>query len=677
MPDNAYISKLNSWQCRRGYVSSGPKEIDSADYMDLGSVNFMLTGQGKLQVFKGVTERDTQDGGIIMQTVAETWASLGQTSDLTAYGNVLNAYTALFYIGKGLLRLAGESLLVTASSTLSLLLKRNGTYTDPESGPWQAGLAVPSAPIIRAVSPPAGFTGKVNGVVSVVIWRIRSTTGAVSIHSEVSNIVAASNESIAVTLPLPDANGQDYWGIGVTKQGEGRFGSHFVLPPPIPESDVAEAVTRTDIVTNAADLDITSATGLFTSEYIGWVVELSGGTPACVHSSFVTAVPDPNTLTLDAMPPTTSTGVSMTLSRGEGGTERTVVIEWRDGELVGQEFAPTRDFQPPAGLFAGALEDVLFVDGAYADAAAATSGSNPGSAIAPSERGRPESFSPDTVIFTNDTPTALIRGDGLYWRTGRNSVMVIRYLGGDKPLSVEPVWEGIGILYQHNGCLGEGGRLYLWATERGPVRMGTDGLPDTGFANEAADDLAACTNPAKRVLGWYPPMQVVVFCYEKKIWPYFTQLGLWGAPADLTGLIGGTYIRSAVPDYDTLLISDDQDNLYEYNVGTGTVGKVRTGWMRARNMLDTIASVMVGARIDDDAEDVTIRIFADGDGDTIESEIPVTPARTGYQRLPVIRPNVQQCESYAIEVEIASTTATGDTGIETIEVFGDGDSYQT
>jgi hypothetical protein len=80
-----------------------------------------------------------------MMNIAEDFASLGQESDVTAYGNIFNVFSALFYIGKGLLRLAGVSLLVNASATLSLLVKRNGSYTDPQSGPWQSGLAQPSA----------------------------------------------------------------------------------------------------------------------------------------------------------------------------------------------------------------------------------------------------------------------------------------------------------------------------------------------------------------------------------------------------------------------------------------------------------------------------------------------------------------------------------------------------
>jgi len=660
------IPQIGEWLPAR-YISSGPKEAATPDMMVAGSFGIMLTGLGKSQVFKGVTLIIGKSGGIVMMNVAEDFASLGQASDLTAYGNVFNVFSALMYIGKGLLRLSGSSLATNASATLSLLIKHNGVYTDPLSGPWQAGLAQPSAPTIRAVNPPAGFTGKVNGVVSVVIWRIRSTTGAVSIHSEVSNIVSAANQSIAVPFPLPDANGQDYWGIGVTLNQEGTTGSHFELAE-IPESEVSETIMRTDVATNSASLDITSATAGFTSEHIGWKVTLSGGTPSCSLVSYVTGVPAANTLTLAAMPPTTSTGVHMTLERGVEGTARSVVIEWRDGDLVGKELAPTRDFAPPEGLFAGSLQDITFVDGCYADAEAITSNSNRGSAIAPSEFGKPESFSPDTVIFTNDTPTGLLRGDEVYWRICKNSVYVLRYLQG---LSVEPVWQGLGCDYQHNAVLGEGGRLYMWPSRRGPVRMSDTGLAENAFANKITDDLINCTDSAKRVLGWYDDLHVVVFCYEKKVWPFFADLGDWGAPADLTGTIVGN-IKSAVTVNRQLQISDDLDNLYLYDVGTGSVAIVRTGWIPAPQSMETIAAVVASVRADNSTQPVTIDIFADGDESAPVSSFSVTPSRVGYQRLNSVWPNIIDAESVAVQITIESTTATGDCGIESIQAFGQG-----
>jgi hypothetical protein len=665
---------------------------ESPDMMTRGSENFMLTGLGKLQVFKGLTIIPGKLGSIVMMNVAEDFAGLGSGTpygptsviDGTAFGNVFNVFSALFFIGKGLLRVSGVDALsykpsppaplpppvpVVADTTLQLLVKYNGSYTDPLSGPWQAGLAQPSAPSIQAVNPPTGFSGKVNGVVSVVTWRIRSTTGAVSIQSEVSNIVSAFNQSIAVTLPLPDANGQDYWGIGVTLNQEGSTGSHFELTE-IPESDVSHSVVKVNMAITAGSPTIQSVGATFTSDMIGWPVILSGGTPdiGTPFNSYVIAVPAADQLTLAANAPTTSTGVHMTASTGAAGTPRTVVVEWRDGDLVGKPLAPTRDFPPPEGLYAGSLQDLTFVDGCYGDNSLTPTSNRP-SAIAPSEFGKPESFSPDTVIFTNDTPVGLIRGDEVYWRLCKNSVYVLRYIQG---LSVEPVWQNMGCDYQHNAVLGEGGRLYMWPTKRGPIRMDYYGLVDASFAVKIADDLIDCTDAVQRVLGWYDDLHVVVFCYGKKIWPWFADLEEWGAPADLTGLIAGDHIVSAVTVARQLQISDDKDNLYIYDVGTGSVGKVRTAWIPSSNSMDTVAAIIASIRADNTTQPVTIKVFADGDDDTEICSFDLIPPRTGFQRLPAIWPNVQDCEMHKLEITITSTTPEGDCGLELAESFGSG-----
>lgn len=654
------------WTGVGGYISSAPKEA-GGDYMAAGSQNAMLTGTGKVQAHKGVTQRASVKGGFAMHTLDETYASVGQASDTTGYGNVMKVFAALFYIGKGLVRLAGASLAVNASATLSLLIKRSGSYTGAaECGPWQAGLAAPSAPIIRAVTPPAGFTGKVNGTISVVIWRIRSTTGATSNQSPVSNILAVTNGCVAIQFPLKDANGQDAWGYAVTKQIEGRVGSHFELGE-ILEADLVTAISRTDVATNSASLDITSATAGFTSDHIGWTVVLSGGTPSCSLTTYVTAVPAANTLTLAAMPPTTSTGVSMTLTRAVEGTARSTVIEWRDGDLVGKEFAPKRNFPPPSGLFAITLEDVLVVDGAYADAVSATSSTVRGTGMAPSEPGQPEAFSPDTVIFTNDTPTALIPGEGMGWRFARNKTYSVQYLAGDKPISVEIVWDNVGILYQHQAVVGEGGRLYLWPSSQGLLRMGQDGLPEGDWADAIKDDLIGCTDASKRVLGWDGISRVIAVCYNKTVWPFFTNLGKFGAPGTFSSMGN---IRSAITENNQLLLVDVNDDVWEYNVGSGTVMKVRTPWMPSQGSMDTVAAISASMRADNSAQSVTIETFADGDETTAASSISVTPPRTGFQRLPAVFPNVIDCESHQIQITTTATTSTGDHGIEKIETFG-------
>ena len=256
------IPKLAEWAPFR-YLSSAPKEAESPEFMAAGSEIIMLSGTGKPQVFKGTYQRVGQQGGIVMMNVAEDYASIGQASDLTAYGNAFPVLFGLMYIGKGLLRLPGASLrgerLRHALDTLKTqrILHRSRIRRDHGRPDWQ-----PPVQTIRAITPPAGFEGKVNGTVSGVIWRIRSTTGAVSIHSEVSNIVAATNQAIAFTIPLPDATGRT---IGESRDAEYRRPDGLALfSRRDPGAEVAEELLRSDIgLTNSASLDITSATGRF------------------------------------------------------------------------------------------------------------------------------------------------------------------------------------------------------------------------------------------------------------------------------------------------------------------------------------------------------------------------------------------------------------------------------
>ena len=284
-------------------------------------------------------------------------------------------------------------------------------------------------------------------------------------------------------------------------------------------------------------------------------------------------------------------------------------------------------------------------------------------------------FGHERAVFTNGQfgcdvrpRVGLLPGDEVCWRVCKNSVYVLRYLQG---LSVEPVWQNLGCDFQHNAVLGEGGRLYMWPTKRGPVRMDDQGMADSSFANKISDDLIGCSAPIKRVLGWYDDLHVVCFCYEKKIWPWFADLNDWGAPADLAGKIVGN-IKSCVTVHRQLQISDEFDNLYLYDVGTGSVGKIRTAWMMARDSMENVALVVASVRADNTERPVTIKVFADGDDVNPVDSFDLLPSRLGYQRLPSVWPNVQDCESHAIEITIESKTATGDCGLESIASFGQG-----
>lgn len=244
---------------------------------------------------------------------------------------------------------------------------------------------------------------------------------------------------------------------------------------------------------------------------------------------------------------------TVTITNATSGVARSYAIEWTDGDLAGADLAPIYDYPPPAGTFGGVLGDVTFVDGAFGDTVdvvagtvAKNGGTDGGNAIAISEPARPESFSPDNYIFTNDAPSALLPGSqGLYWRFGKNSLGVIRYIGNRPALTYERLWTGIGVQKQANCTLASGGRLYAYTGKRGAVRLGAEGQPDTFFAAPVADDMAPWT-AADVVLGYDANFQYVFYAHNQTILAYFEPMGVWCAPLDLSATLGPRSIKAMV-----------------------------------------------------------------------------------------------------------------------------------
>jgi hypothetical protein len=243
---------------------------------------------------------------------------------------------------------------------------------------------------------------------------------------------------------------------------------------------------------------------------------------------------------------------AVTFTNAVSGVERSYAFEWRDADLAGADLAPIYDYPPPAGLFGGVSGDVTFVDGALGDTvntvtnSANTTTSTGGNVIAVSDPARPESFPPSNYVFTNDVPVAVLEGSqGIYWRFGKNSLGVIRYIGGSPALSYERLWTGMGIQNQKNVAIGGGGRLYAYTGTRGAVRIGVQGEPDTAFAARVADDMASWT-PANVVVGYDANYQYIFYAHNQTILAYFEPMDLWCAPLNLSTTLGSRTILAMV-----------------------------------------------------------------------------------------------------------------------------------
>ena len=225
-----------------GYIGSAPVLFFGrvANYLAKGSRNWLILGLNKLVGYKGPLLLNGVEGGRQMMEAAEGYASLGD-GDRPGLGSVWRVLTALFFLGAGAVRYNGLATGAVATSTLSLRLLENGAYNGTT---LQAGLAQPSAPTIFTKPAGAGFTGTelLPGTRAVMLFRIRSSTGARSIASLPSNVVVVNaGETIVITAPLTSANGDDRWGVCTSEVGRGDFGPFFILTE-IPEATFAAGV---------------------------------------------------------------------------------------------------------------------------------------------------------------------------------------------------------------------------------------------------------------------------------------------------------------------------------------------------------------------------------------------------------------------------------------------------
>lgn len=193
-----------------------------------GSRNFLTFGQGHMKPFLGLNP--TGNGARCLFQVKNTYGGLGDSGGNAAGSLFSHIASTLGFIGNGQVSISGTDIPgATASSTLKLLLSRNGSYTDPLSGPYAAGLSAPSAPVVAVLDAPGvGFAGLLEGAYSIVLVRVRSTTGAISVRSLTSAVIVAAKQTVRVTFPSA-STGQDYWLIYATQAGFGGIGPHYRL----------------------------------------------------------------------------------------------------------------------------------------------------------------------------------------------------------------------------------------------------------------------------------------------------------------------------------------------------------------------------------------------------------------------------------------------------------------
>jgi hypothetical protein len=258
-------SPLTGWQFRDGFVAAASFLSAGLDALCEGSRNLLLLGamvvQGALipstqRPWKGLQSKGASTGSRKSVVVGKTWGGIKDVGGTQGSGSLFEDFgRSLWMIGAGQPSIAGTDITgVTLSTTLKVSIAVAGVYDAAHT--YTAGLPQPSAPDVAIVSTPgAGFTGLVNGPISVKIARFRSTTGGRSRASSTSVVIVPANQSFRITFPSAGSL-HDYWRVFVTQQGFGGVGLHFGLPYPLNQAssslDISEATVAAGTVDGVA-----------------------------------------------------------------------------------------------------------------------------------------------------------------------------------------------------------------------------------------------------------------------------------------------------------------------------------------------------------------------------------------------------------------------------------------
>lgn len=656
---------LGKWTLEKGYISAIMRG-QGGNHMARGSKNGMVTGDGFIRAFKGPLLRAGLTGSRVSFITDKSHAGLG-TVAVNGHGSVFKVRDLLFYIGAGQVLYAGVALAgIVASATLSFIRKVAGVYDVGTE--YQAGHAQPSAPTLYPKDVPSAGKTAMSAAISGVIWRISEVDGQTSLSSLPSNVVTLSGQTSIWQVPLADANGQTHWGFGVPKVGFADLGNFYELPisagGEIAESVLAytRAVTGASIADTTSVVDITDAdlADQFTSTDVGrriafstfdsWITEIVSAVQCKVFDANTSG----GTITGDA-----------TVTHAIDGILRGVEIAWTNGMLLGSRLAPDKAFPPVAADFAGAINEVFYLD---ADGI-----------IYVSEPGETGSFAPRNTLFASEPAILfLLAEDGVKIRFGQTVTGALYYVGGSPALEYYE-FRKQGIKYPQNAGNGFQGRVCAWM---GAPCVISDNLePDYRYASNVMPEFAGWNEQQtanKPIVFGYDGLaghQFECWCFGKVVMAKSGPENAWCSPTDLDGQIPGNIVDAVTVDHALYLsvVNGAALAVYQYDAGTGSVMIIQTDDVPSKGSFDTVTEVVVQGRADNTTEPVVVEVIANFDDaspepDQWDGEPEQLPARTGTQLFETRRPNVLDARDHAVLVTM--TSEGGDCGVDKIETMG-------
>lgn len=629
-----------------GFSSSHIEDYEG-DVLATGSKNLLMDGESKLRAFKGVAALAGL-GSRVMFPFGASYAGLADSGGSNAKGSVFAGPNLAFVaIGFGDWVLGGTSLATVASTTLSLRLLRSGSYVaSGASGPWTAGLPAPLAGVLTAK---AATVGTLTGAISIKHSWVRNATGAEGNASGASNVITFATQVAQYSITEAAPNGADRIRIYPTPRGFGSPGPNYYYTEKLVSSFRR---TVTDVVTNGTTT-ITSATAAWTAADIGATVSLSGGGTGTFTIASVTNSTD---VVLNSAPGWSTSGNTAIIND-------LIDLDFSDADLQAR-LAPIDHNVPPVGVWAFQLESCWAVVACYGDTVTGATVAAPGNSISVSKVNKYEAFPAEYVLGLPSAPTGIAQraSDAFTYVWGGSWLGACSFTGGTPPISFQVLWANTGFANQHSACIAAGGQLYGFSSKRGPVRITSDGEPDTEFANKIQKTVEGWT-AANVVVGWDSDHTQVVYMHGSDLLCFNTTIEKWSAPCSISDSpvsVSGSVVSCATNGSSLAFSVNNSGTFTAYPFNTGTTGSIweaystwRTGG--APGLLKAVGPVRSRFKHDDATTNpiITTKIFkqnSNGVYSTVSASktVSTTILATGDQELPAVKCNVRNAKAFCL-----------------------------
>lgn len=563
----------------RGFRSA-PKLRGDADSLGPGSANLLIDAEGSLRPFRGL--EDAGNGSRIMVQLKDTYGGLDDVAAQEAAGSLFSWLAEMLaYVGYGQVSVEGTNITgAIASSLLRVLLKWNGSYTDPRSGPFVVGLNQPSAPTVGVLDNFTGTAPTMDGTYSFKIAWLRNPIDK-SRASATSAVIVLRQKAAYLVIPS-NPSGTTHLVVFVTKKNQGGLGLHYRLSSANPFTgaeftidDIERTLTNLS-VTNGSDI-VTASSASFTQADVGKRFHPVSAGFSVTNPTTITQV-DSSTQIKLSNNVTVSSGSnprSAKLISYAAEIDRSIALSWQESDLV-EETAWIEDFPPPPASHVFPLDDIgVWGVITYADATADTDSTNPGTAIQFSLPNNIGGYNPFHVLYLPEQVVDVLnrKGDSYNFIGCRNFIGVVQSLGyvdRAAPATMSVLFADRGIETPSNWCISRKA-LYIFASKGGLVRIVEGGGVDEDFAAPVRHYMKDWLQ-ADTVINSYPDEQSIVSANGKEALIYNERDGVWSSPIYLSDFAPGNIISAVAAKGATYITMEDGANrdAYKFDTGTGS-----------------------------------------------------------------------------------------------------------